>query len=105
MHHRSVHTHYPNVRHLITLAGRRTLGLTWKAWTMRRVSQRVPEPLRRTSSGGMGMIVAREKMNGWMYLSATPVANSQPCQASITGYPTTRLGGAELSTLLVLARE
>lgn len=39
-----------------------------KACTMSRPSQRVPDPLRRTSSGGMGMTVAREKMKGWMYV-------------------------------------
>lgn len=34
-------------------------------WTIRSISQRVPLPLRRTSSGDIGIIVAKEKMNGW----------------------------------------
>ena len=41
---------------------------TWKACTISSASHRVPEPLRRTSSGGMGITVAREKMKGWMYV-------------------------------------
>lgn len=38
------------------------------ASTISSCSHSVPEPLRSTSSGGMGMMVAREKMKGWMYL-------------------------------------
>jgi hypothetical protein len=38
------------------------------ARTMSSCSHSVPEPLRSTSSGGIGMIVASEKMNGWMYV-------------------------------------
>ena len=42
--------------------------LTLYAWTMSSISHSVPEPLRSTSSGGMGMIVLSEKMNGWIYV-------------------------------------
>lgn len=48
------------------LLGQMTLALY--ASTISSCSHRVPEPLRSTSSGGMGMIVASEKMKGWMYL-------------------------------------
>lgn len=34
-------------------------------WTISNISQRVPLPLRKTSSGDMGIIVAREKIKGW----------------------------------------
>eukprot|EP00878_Enallax_costatus_P027917 GHUV01030106.1.p1 GENE.GHUV01030106.1~~GHUV01030106.1.p1 ORF type:complete len:118 (-),score=19.00 GHUV01030106.1:400-753(-) len=50
------------------LLGQMTFALY--ASTMSSCSHSVPEPLRRTSSGGMGMMVAREKMNGWMYLQS-----------------------------------
>jgi hypothetical protein len=33
---------------------------------MSSISHRVPDPLRSTSSGGMGMMVESEKMKGWM---------------------------------------
>jgi hypothetical protein len=33
-------------------------------WTIKSISQRVPLPLRKTSSGDIGIIVARENMNG-----------------------------------------
>ena len=45
---------------------RRSQRRAWKACTMSSISQSVPEPLRRTSSGGMGMMVDRLKMKGWM---------------------------------------
>jgi len=34
---------------------------------MSKVSQRVPLPFRRTSSGQSAMMLQREKMNGWTY--------------------------------------
>jgi hypothetical protein len=48
------------------LLGQMTLALY--ASTISSCSHSVPDPLRSTSSGGMGMMVASEKMNGWMYL-------------------------------------
>ena len=36
------------------------------ASTISSCSHSVPLPLRSTSSGGIGMIVAKEKMKGWM---------------------------------------
>ena len=39
----------------------------WNACTMSSVSHSVPDPFRKTSSGSMGMIVHRAKMNGWTY--------------------------------------
>ena len=35
---------------------------------MRSISQSVPDPLRNTSSGGIGIMVAREKINGCTYV-------------------------------------
>lgn len=52
------------------LLGQTTLALY--ASTISSCSHSVPEPLRSTSSGGMGMMVASEKTKGWMYLRHTP---------------------------------
>ena len=36
----------------------------WYAWTISKASQRVPDPLRNTSSGSIGIIVHSANMNG-----------------------------------------
>ena len=41
--------------------------LFWYALNMSKASHRVPEPLRRTSSGPSGIIVHSAKMNGCTY--------------------------------------
>ena len=42
--------------------------LRYFTWTMRSISHSVPLPLRNTSSGDIGMIVASEKIKGCTYV-------------------------------------
>jgi hypothetical protein len=46
---------------------RQITGIETKRRTISSVSQRVPEPRRRTSSGFIGMMLQSEKINGFTY--------------------------------------
>ena len=64
--HTHTHAHHKRTAWLVCLFGHTTRARY--ASTMSSCSHSVPLPLRSTSSGGIGMIVASEKMNGWMYV-------------------------------------
>lgn len=55
------------IRMKVMLVALRTSEFRYEILTIKRVSHKVPDPLRRTSSGLRGMMLHREKIKGWTY--------------------------------------